>query len=146
VGARFSAPVQTGPGSHPAFCARCPVSFPGAKRPRRGFPLTASWILKKILSVHPEFQRQALQETLRGPYCFPPRLTGEVHHDCLRNVPPDMPKGVALAFIGGSCMMVLQHILFLQFDSSQTACFREHRTGRCGAHHHNNICSLPFVL
>ena len=24
--------------------------------------------------------------------------------------------------------------------------FPEHRTGRCGAHHRDNICSLPFVL
>jgi len=31
VGARFSAPVQTGPGAHPASCAMGTVSFPGAK-------------------------------------------------------------------------------------------------------------------
>ena len=30
-----------------------------------------------------------------------------------------------------------------QFSNSL---FPEHRTGRCGAHHHDNICSLPFVL
>jgi hypothetical protein len=35
-----------------------------------------------------------------------------------------MLKGVALGFIRGSCMMVLQHIVFLQFDSSGTACYR----------------------
>jgi len=28
-GARFSAPVQTGPGAHPAFCTMGTVSFPG---------------------------------------------------------------------------------------------------------------------
>jgi hypothetical protein len=33
-----------------------------------------------------------------------------------------MPKGVALGFIDGSCMMVLQHIVFLLFDSPPTAC------------------------
>ena len=30
-GARFSAPVQTGPGAHPAFCTMGTGSFPGVK-------------------------------------------------------------------------------------------------------------------
>jgi hypothetical protein len=34
--ARFSAPVQTGPGAHPAFCTMCSGVFPRAKRPGRG--------------------------------------------------------------------------------------------------------------
>jgi len=34
---RFSAPVQTGPGVHPASCTVCNrASFPGVKRPGRG--------------------------------------------------------------------------------------------------------------
>jgi len=33
-GARFSAPVQTGPGAHPAFCTMCTVSFPVVKSGR----------------------------------------------------------------------------------------------------------------
>ena len=32
VGARFSAPVQTDPGAHPAFCTMGTGSFPGVKR------------------------------------------------------------------------------------------------------------------
>ena len=36
VGARISAPVQTGPGAHPASCIIRTGSFPGVKRPRRG--------------------------------------------------------------------------------------------------------------
>ena len=36
VEARFSAPVQTGPGTHPASCTSDTVSFPGVKRPVRG--------------------------------------------------------------------------------------------------------------
>ena len=36
VGARFSAPVQTGPGAHPASCTMGTESFPGVKRPGRG--------------------------------------------------------------------------------------------------------------
>jgi len=35
-GARFSAPVQTGPGAHPAPYTMGTGSFPGVKRPRRG--------------------------------------------------------------------------------------------------------------
>ena len=31
VGARFSAPVQTGPGAHPASCKMGTASFPGVK-------------------------------------------------------------------------------------------------------------------
>ena len=35
-GARFSAPVQTGPGTHPASCTLGTVSFSWVKRPGRG--------------------------------------------------------------------------------------------------------------
>jgi len=31
MGARFSAPVQTGPGAHPASCTMGTVFFPGVK-------------------------------------------------------------------------------------------------------------------
>ena len=34
--ARFSAPVQTGPGAHPTSCTVGTGSFPGIKRPGRG--------------------------------------------------------------------------------------------------------------
>ena len=36
VGARFSAPVQIGPGGHPASYTMGTGSFPWVKRPRRG--------------------------------------------------------------------------------------------------------------
>ena len=36
VGTRFSAPVQTGPGAHPASYVVGTGSFPGVKRPGRG--------------------------------------------------------------------------------------------------------------
>jgi hypothetical protein len=36
VGARFSAPVQTGPGAHPASYTMGTGSFPGLRRPGRG--------------------------------------------------------------------------------------------------------------
>ena len=35
-GAKFSAPVETGPGAHPASCTMGTGSFPGVKRPERG--------------------------------------------------------------------------------------------------------------
>jgi hypothetical protein len=35
-GARFSAPIQTGPGAHPASYTMGTGSFPGVKRPVRG--------------------------------------------------------------------------------------------------------------
>jgi hypothetical protein len=35
-GARFFAPVQTGPGAHPASCTMGTGSFPGVRRPGRG--------------------------------------------------------------------------------------------------------------
>ena len=35
-GARFSAPVQTGPGAPPDSYAMCTGSYPGVKRPGRG--------------------------------------------------------------------------------------------------------------
>ena len=36
VGKRFSPPVQTGPGAHPASCTMGTGSFPGVKRPEHG--------------------------------------------------------------------------------------------------------------
>jgi len=36
VGARYSAPVQTGPEALPAYCTMGTGSFPGVKRPGRG--------------------------------------------------------------------------------------------------------------
>jgi len=36
VGAKFSAPLQTGPGAHPAFYTMGTESFPGVKRPGCG--------------------------------------------------------------------------------------------------------------
>ena len=52
VGARFSAPVQTGPGAHPASCTMGTGSFPGVKS-NRGVtltpqPLPVPWSRKSI--------------------------------------------------------------------------------------------------
>jgi len=49
VEAKFSAPVQTGPGAHPASCTMGPSSFPGGKeRPGRDAdPLPPSSVVVK---------------------------------------------------------------------------------------------------
>jgi len=47
VGARFSAPVQTGPGAHAASCTRGTGSFPGLKS-GRGVTLTPHPLLERL--------------------------------------------------------------------------------------------------
>ena len=68
VGARFSAPVQTGPGAHPASCTMGTVSFPGVKsgrcvaltphtllvpwsRKSRAIPRLALWAVRPVQSL-----------------------------------------------------------------------------------------------
>ena len=82
VGARFSAPVQTGPGAHPASYTMGIESFPGVKRPGRGVdhpfpsrvevkervdlyiysPSGPSWPVSRVNFVHPVVQRYNLNE------------------------------------------------------------------------------------
>ena len=71
VQARFSAPVQTGPGAHPASCTMGTGSFPGSKeRPgRNADPLpTSSVVIKKgqSYSSTPSMGRTACTE----PQCL----------------------------------------------------------------------------
>jgi len=51
VGVRFSVPVQTGPGGHPASCAMGTGSFPGVKSGRcvklTPYPLPVSLVMKE---------------------------------------------------------------------------------------------------
>ena len=53
-GARFSAPVHTGPGAHPASCTMSPGFFPGVKRPGRGVdhPSTSSAEVKERVELY----------------------------------------------------------------------------------------------
>ena len=48
VGARFSTPVQTGPGAHPASCTMGTESFPGVKS-GRGVTLTSHPLLVPLV-------------------------------------------------------------------------------------------------
>jgi hypothetical protein len=50
-GARFSAPIQTGPGAHPASYTVGTGSFPGVKRPGRGVyhpPVSIAEVKEKV--------------------------------------------------------------------------------------------------
>jgi len=58
VGVRFSAPVQTGPGAHPASCTMVTGSFPGVKSGRgvtlTPHPLLVPWSRKgRAIPLHP---------------------------------------------------------------------------------------------
>jgi hypothetical protein len=51
AGARFSAPVQTGPGAHPASYTMGTGSFQGVKRPGRGVdhpPLSGAEVKERV--------------------------------------------------------------------------------------------------
>jgi hypothetical protein len=54
VGARFSAPLQTGPGAHPASYRMGTISSPGVKRPGRGVnhPSPSSTEVKERVEVY----------------------------------------------------------------------------------------------
>jgi len=51
---RFSAPVQTGPGAHPASCTMGTGYFQGVEQPERGVdrPLPSSTEVKERIEVH----------------------------------------------------------------------------------------------
>jgi len=69
-GARFSAPVQTGPGAHPASCTMGTGSFPGVKSGRgvtlTPHPLRVPWSRKSSYTSAPPMGRTACTE----PQCL----------------------------------------------------------------------------
>jgi len=58
VMARFSSPVQTGPGAHPAFCTTGTEFFPGVKSGRgvtlNPHPLLVPWRRKSTICTEPQ--------------------------------------------------------------------------------------------
>jgi hypothetical protein len=70
MGARFSAPVQTGSGTHPASCTMGTVSFPEVKRSWRGVdhPPPSSAEVKERVELY-----------LYSPLGLHERLWGELH-------------------------------------------------------------------
>jgi hypothetical protein len=71
VGPRFSAPVQTGPGAHPSFCARGTGCFPGVESDRGVTliprPVLVPWS-KKQSSAIPLLSRTDLVTRKKGIY------------------------------------------------------------------------------
>jgi len=89
MGARFSAPVQTGSGNHPAFCIMGTGSFPGVKNGRdvmlpphpllvpwswknRAIPLLPLWAVRPVQSLSACTRVQFTYERLNvGGVCCP---------------------------------------------------------------------------
>ena len=82
VGARFSAPVQTGPGTHPASCTMGTVSFPGIKSGRgvtlTRHPLLVSWSRKSIAT--PLLPLWAVRPVQSLSACTRVQFTYLLHH------------------------------------------------------------------
>ena len=78
MGARFSAPVHTGPGAHPASCTMGTGSFPGAKSGRgvtlTPHPLLVPWSRKgrviPLLSLWAVRPVQSLSACTSGHFTF----------------------------------------------------------------------------
>jgi hypothetical protein len=76
LGARFSVPVQTGPGAHPASCTMGTGSFAGVKRPGRGVghpPPSSAEVKERVdLYLYSPWgpSRPVLRPTLRFVYCY----------------------------------------------------------------------------
>ena len=113
MGARFSAPLQTGPGSYPASCTMGTGSFPGVKRPGRGadhpppskcrgqervglylyspsgpsWPVIGSTFLRQKLELFlPDFQSRILNgQIVRLTYHFPLSLKTKKLNNHSRN-------------------------------------------------------------
>jgi len=101
VGARFSVPVQTGPGAHPASCTVGTGSFPGVKSGRgvtltphhllvpwsrkgRAIPLLPLWAVRPVQSLSACTRVHFTDWTVRGSNPG----GGEIFHTC-----PDRPWG-----------------------------------------------------
>jgi len=52
VGTRFYAPVQTGPGAHPASYTMSTGSSPGVEQPGRGVETPSSTEVKESVELH----------------------------------------------------------------------------------------------
>jgi hypothetical protein len=70
-GTRFSAPVQTGPGAHPASYTMGIGSFPGVKRPGRGVdhPPPSSAVVKEKVGLYLYFPHE-LRGLFKGELCL----------------------------------------------------------------------------
>jgi len=110
VGARFSAPVQTGPGAHPASCTMCTRSSPGVKSGRDvtlcPHPLLDPWSRKNRAIPLPPF----------GPYAL--NRASVTVQGCTLPLPLYIKNVTAprLKFARASsvCYLYILHFLFLR--------------------------------
>ena len=74
VGARFSAPVQTGPGAHPASCTMGTGSFPGIKSARAvtltPHPLPVPWSRCTALPLLPLWAIQSACTRVHSTFIY----------------------------------------------------------------------------
>jgi len=119
VGVRFSAPVQTGPGVHPASCTKGTRSFPGVKSSRgvtltpypllvpwsrksRAIPLLPLWAVWPVQSpsvctrVHftlllPKFRKRAVRISIRGQTGFTVHMSPFLVEHTLNSLTPNDP-------------------------------------------------------
>ena len=102
MGARFSAPVQTGPGAHPASCTMGTGSFPGVKsgwgvtltphpllvswsRKSRAIPLLPLWAVRPVQNLS-ACTRVHFAFIIILPICFKERvfISKEICTECLK--------------------------------------------------------------
>jgi hypothetical protein len=124
VGAKFSAPVQTGPGALSASCTKGKGSFPGVKRPGRGvdhpylyslsgpsWPILG-WTLLYVLYVHLSvfmslaITRQTTDPTKHFKTCCLWRII--INTSVSRTTWTQLP--VELARVEKQCVVVLYYV------------------------------------
>jgi len=103
VGTRFSAPVQTVPGAHPASCTMGTGSFPGVKRPGRDAdpsPSSSSGQERVELYLYSPYGPYGLYRasvpvqrcTLPFTFSLVPCAWGRYYDPCMNLLPPSRPE------------------------------------------------------
>jgi hypothetical protein len=131
VGVRFSAPVQTGPGAHPASCTMGTGSFPGVKS-RWGMtlkphPLLVLWSRKsRAIPLHPLWAIQPVQSlSARTRVHFTYYHNIFLHSTQCSTVSPLTWKAY---YIGYNVMGYIPLIMWSNFDTGHTTSHNHPKT------------------